>query len=92
MNLLVVQNLTGTSKTQRSGRQFVNKRSLRQATHYLIEYMVNILLSQSEDGIHDRTLVDFFLSDFVLFLAALCVHTHETRILPDNKDNHIKGE
>lgn len=26
------------------------------------------------------------------FSAALCVHTHETRILPHNKDNHIKGE
>ena len=25
-------------------------------------------------------------------LSALCVHTHEARILPHNKDNHIKGE
>lgn len=29
---------------------------------------------------------------FSFSLPALCVHTHETRILSHDKDNHIKGE
>ena len=90
INSLVVQNLTGASKTQRSGRHYV-KHSLRQATHYLTEHIVSIVTNQRTAFMIERWSI---FSKVILFFfsAALCVHTHETRILPHNKDNHIKGE